>query len=589
MGGMFTATGDIVIKGGALNSAFTTLLLSCLLSAQAPQTPPSRAECSEWDHQMALWDEAVQSQNYAEAERVGRRSLEIVDELHLDDGKRATSLSSTADSLRYQKKYEEAEPLFREALAIREKVLPPIHKRTAFTLQGLAASLVDMNRPNEAEPYFLRALAIWDHVGKDDYDSCRHGGALDGLGRVYFRGGDYEKAEPLYQRALSISMKDAGNCTVTVAAMNDLAAVYWAQGKLDRCEELYQATIPIAQRELGHQSELVAVQQARLARVYMAREKNAEAVELLKQAIPVLRRSGPSEKDLLMQSLINQASLLRRLHREVELPKVQSQIDAIQRSQSQSTEPLTRWQGLMAAMNHTTNVAHRTTLLEEALIEAEILGSGPELAQTLEMLGAEAVGTRSGRAEPYLKRALSVNEQVFGDDSKRVANVLDTLAVVLSSEKKYDEAEASLRREVSIFERNPERQVELIIAEQHLADLYNTQRQYAEAEPLYLRLLQAGEESPGSNDELVISTVGKLALLYKTSGRYEQAVEYLARAITMKELRSSLDPSLPAYLEMLSELLRKLNRPEEAAGYDEHRKQLMDLRISRGADTLLTK
>jgi len=190
-----------------LASAFVSSLVPTP-SAQAVQTSTelskSRPEGFEWDHQIDLYDEAYNDGNFVEAERFARRSLEIVQALELDDGKRATSLSSLGQSLRHQKRYTEAEPLFREALAIREKILPPIHPRTAYALEGLAVSLVGQSRPDEAEPYYLRAIAIWDRMDKDEYESCHHGTVLDGLGRIYFQAGTYEKAEPVYERALEV-------------------------------------------------------------------------------------------------------------------------------------------------------------------------------------------------------------------------------------------------------------------------------------------------------------------------------------------------------------------------------------------------
>src|ERR1700757_1243769 len=114
------------------------LVLSCILSTllfgQSVQAPKSRPESFEWDHQIDLYDEATQNGNYSEAEGFAHKSLEIVEQLQLGDAKRATSLFVVADSLRHQKKFAEAEPLFRESLALREKILPPIHHRTAYTL-----------------------------------------------------------------------------------------------------------------------------------------------------------------------------------------------------------------------------------------------------------------------------------------------------------------------------------------------------------------------------------------------------------------------------------------------------------------------
>ena len=95
----------------------TALFGSGLLLGQTAS--PSRPESFEWDHQIALWAEAFNNQNYAESERYGRKSLEIVEQLHLDDAKRATSLSSIAEAILYQNRYDEAERMFREALAIR--------------------------------------------------------------------------------------------------------------------------------------------------------------------------------------------------------------------------------------------------------------------------------------------------------------------------------------------------------------------------------------------------------------------------------------------------------------------------------------
>jgi tetratricopeptide (TPR) repeat protein len=128
-------------------------------------------------------------------------------------------------SLLYQEKYAEADPLFRAALAIREKILPPIHPRTAYALEGLAASLVGERRPNEAEPYYLRAIAIWDRMDKNQYESCNHGKALDGLGHIYFGAGAYEKAEPLYERALEVWTKGQDHCKLIRDVMDDLAAL----------------------------------------------------------------------------------------------------------------------------------------------------------------------------------------------------------------------------------------------------------------------------------------------------------------------------------------------------------------------------
>lgn len=106
-----------------------------------------------------------------------------------------------------------------------DKVLPPIHVRTAKSLQGLAQALVGLNRTTDAEPYYLRAIAIWARVGPDEYDSCRHRSTLDGLGRLYFRTRQYEKAEPLYRRALEVWKKGSDDCLAIAAVLKDFGTL----------------------------------------------------------------------------------------------------------------------------------------------------------------------------------------------------------------------------------------------------------------------------------------------------------------------------------------------------------------------------
>ena len=169
-----------------------TLVFASFLSGQTlrPKEIPAPEEF-DWDHEISVGDEAYKTGQYAEAEQHYRKSLEVVERLHMSEVERATSLASVAQSLRYQKKYSEAEPLFREALAIREKVLPPHHPRTAWTLEGLGVTLAELKRPDEAEKYYLQALAIWDRATEDD--SCHHGKVLDALGRLYYGQSKYDK------------------------------------------------------------------------------------------------------------------------------------------------------------------------------------------------------------------------------------------------------------------------------------------------------------------------------------------------------------------------------------------------------------
>ena len=78
-------------------------------------------------------------------------------------------LINLADLYRIQGHSEVAEPLFRRALAIFEKVLGPEHRGVAMSLNGLAQLYVATGHYEEAESMFNRAIAIFEEVlGPED-------------------------------------------------------------------------------------------------------------------------------------------------------------------------------------------------------------------------------------------------------------------------------------------------------------------------------------------------------------------------------------------------------------------------------------
>ena len=72
----------------------------------------------------------------------------------------AVSLHNLAGLYFEQEQYTKAEPLYRRALEIREKVLNPNHPDLATSLENYALLLRDMNRAEEAVPLESRAKVI---------------------------------------------------------------------------------------------------------------------------------------------------------------------------------------------------------------------------------------------------------------------------------------------------------------------------------------------------------------------------------------------------------------------------------------------
>ena len=83
----------------------------------------------------------------------------------------ASDLNERAIKLGNAGRYSEAEPLYKQSLAIREKVLGPNHPDVAATLNGLAELYRAQGRYADAEPLYKRSLAIREKaLGPDHPD-----------------------------------------------------------------------------------------------------------------------------------------------------------------------------------------------------------------------------------------------------------------------------------------------------------------------------------------------------------------------------------------------------------------------------------
>ena len=112
------------------------------------------------------------------------------------------------DTLFDQQRYAEAEPLFRKALAIREKVLGPDHPDTARSNGDLAVTLKWLKRFDEAELLYRRALAIREKAfGPDSGDVAQ---SWFRLSRLFDAKGDHAKAAEMLEHAVAVGEKAYG-------------------------------------------------------------------------------------------------------------------------------------------------------------------------------------------------------------------------------------------------------------------------------------------------------------------------------------------------------------------------------------------
>ena len=127
-----------------------------------------------------------------------------------------------ASLYQFQGHLSEAEPLFKRALAARERVLGPEHPLTLRSMHNLSTLYQAQGRYSEAEPLLKRALAARERVlGPEHTETLR---AVGSLGSLYHFQGRFSEAEPLYQHALAARERVLGpEHPETLASVSSLA------------------------------------------------------------------------------------------------------------------------------------------------------------------------------------------------------------------------------------------------------------------------------------------------------------------------------------------------------------------------------
>src|SRR5262249_25987632 len=147
-----------------------------------------------------------------------------------------------------QGRYGEAEPIYKRALAIRERALGPDHPDVGQSLNNLAGIYRAQGRYGEAEPLLERTIAIFEKALGSDHPNV--GASLNNLAEAYRAEGRYDQAEQLYKRALAIWEKALGPDHPNVAtSLSNLALLHFLQRDWGRAVDFWRrSTSVIAKR-----------------------------------------------------------------------------------------------------------------------------------------------------------------------------------------------------------------------------------------------------------------------------------------------------------------------------------------------------
>lgn len=219
---------------------------------------------------------------YEEVEPLLARSLKIR-ERHAEEDPRALVLAylNQADVFRLQGRHAEAESLSLHALKRARELLSPDDPNRAWYLDQVGQAYADAGRYEEAEPLYAEAVDVVERLPSDHPLTAQ---VLNDFARMLRFAGRCREAEKHYRRALDIRRQTLGDHPETAATLTQLARCLFVENDDGGALEL-------ADRALGILAKTSAYPDARVdalalkAEVLKRRGDAASAIAALAEAL----------------------------------------------------------------------------------------------------------------------------------------------------------------------------------------------------------------------------------------------------------------------------------------------------------------
>ncbi|MEH1809678.1 tetratricopeptide repeat protein [Nostoc sp.] len=347
-----------------------------------------------------------ESQNYQEEQELAikywRQASELQNELGLQIDL-ANSLNNLAGIYRAIGNYTEAEPLYKQALELRKRLLGENHPAFATSLNNLAGLYKSTGKYSKAELLYQQALELRKRLWGEHHADVAV--SLNNLALLYDEQGRYDEAEPLYLQSLELEKRLVGENHLSFALiLNNLALLYYHQGRYSEAEPLSQQAIELDKQFLGEENPDVATDLHNLGLIYRAQGRYSEAESLFLQSLELKQRVLQKAHPLLADTIYALGYMYREQGRYNE------------------AEPL---------------------CIKALELDRHLLGENhPNVAESLNNLAEiyRATG-RYDEAQPLYLQALDICEQVWGVNHLRTVSIrqnLEKLAAAMQNNGECD-------------------------------------------------------------------------------------------------------------------------------------------------------
>ncbi len=416
---------------------------------------------------------------------------------------------------------------------------------------------------------YKRALAILEgRYGKDNPQLIE---TLDGLAHAYAWDGKLDQAEAVYRRVPKIWEKNSGPRSKDVIdSLHNLADLYKEEKKLPAAEEAYWHSVAILETAYGKDSTVVAesldylvqfyrdcgrlpeAEQA-AARILQITEENAG--ERSRELIKPLKKLGDIQQEAedrvkAKQNYTKAITIAEETYGSdafqlIELLKRVGDLGYKDGQFGQAAEYYLRVATIREAANERDTDDKDVLQSLKALIEIEKKDHGLNSAQFVRALTMRARylvdNNEEGEAVDAYKLAIELGEKLPNPDKLEIARNLIALGRLYSRKEQFADAqprfEKALKIRTQAFDANAKEEskhaslADLMEVSNEVAECYQNQENYDEAENVYTQLLSVQEQSLGKNHSDLVDTLVNSGRCLHQLYQFEEAERLLRRAL----------------------------------------------------------
>ncbi len=430
---------------------------------------------------------------------------------------------------------------------------------TAREVSEFLIGLFDRSDPTLAQGEDLTARQLLDsgadRIEELDDQPQTQAAFMETMGRVFSALGEYDRAAPLLERAVSTRTQFAGDDELALAgALFYQATLLDLEGHYAEAEAAARRSVEIRERRLGDQPDL-AFSLNTLGNVLWHQDRIDEAEAIHRRALELRERILPPGHADIGQSLHNLGGVryfAGDLADAESLWRRAAEIDEANHGPND-------W-NLATSLHTLAIVCQDQDRFDEALaleqrslaIREKVLGPDhPHVALSLTTLGNIYRGMgRPADAEPVIRRAIAIANATWGPTygevfwmRRSLARTLIDLGELEQAETELDDVLATIQAAGADDEAPPVLET--------LGGLYVRQRRFEEAERFYLRAI--ADLQANSPDEPYLGLLtADLARVLRDTGRPDEAEVAFRRAVEMME--ASWGPDDPDFLQAAAEL-----------------------------------